>query len=198
MRYDEVSTPIPEWLDLIQIRNERELKTQYEKLGQEISKLGEEKSILCDTGKSLTKKVASLLELLGFQTEEKEDHELQDIEISDGDFNAYVECTGSTGNFGISKFRQLVDYIIDTDDTKGIFIGNPWMDKHPNERNLSEAFTEKVRKRAEQLQIALVTVPHLYRIFLEKQSDDDKTQIRKSLMNCVGLWNYPISNPDWS
>lgn len=195
VRFEELSKPAPEWLNSIMIRNESKLKTQYETLGRELQTLYEEKSILADDGHSLTRKVASLLEWLGFQAVEKESIGYQDIEISEGEFRAVIECTGSIGYFNIDKVRQLLEYIAIEEEAKGIFIGNPWKDKHPKNRDLHEAFTDRAIERARRLGVCLVTVPHLYRVCLDNQSDDEKARVRASLQNCEGLWQYPAS--DW-
>ncbi len=191
----EPSEARPDWLDSIGIRNEDELRDQYQTLGNKLEEINEEKSILADDGYTLTRKVANILESLGFQTEEREIYGKQDIEITEGGSKALIECSGSVGYFNIDKLRQLIDYLISEEEEKpkGIFIGNPLKNKHPKDRDL--AFTDNVEKRATQLGICLVTVPHLYRVFLEIESEDDKTRVRESLLNCVGLWQYPAS--DW-
>ena len=45
------------------------------------------------------------------------------------------------------------------------------------------------------LKVGLATVPHLYRVCLDIQSDDEKAKVRASLQNSEGLWQYPAS--DW-
>lgn len=196
IRFEELSKPPPEWLDSILIHNEGELKTQHETLAKELGMLYEEKSILADDGYSLTRKVASRLEWLGFQTVDKEVLGHQDIEISEGEFRAVVECTGSIGYFNIDKLRQLLEYMATEGDAKGIFIGNPWKNKHPKNRDLHKAFTDRVVEKARKLGVCLVTVPHLYRVCLDIQSNDEKGRVRESLYDCEGLWQYPAN--DWT
>lgn len=194
-RFEELSEPHPEWLDSIMVQDESQLREQYECLSNKLDRLYEEKSILAESGYTLTRKIASLLELIGFQTEEKEIQGIQDIEISDGEFAALVECSGRRGNFSIHKLRQLIDYLIDKEGSKGIFIGNPWRDLHPKDRDLSNAFTDGAKRRAESLGICLVTVPDLYRAYLDSHIDGERTAIRESLKNCNGLWQCRTS--DW-
>lgn len=193
LQYMEPSNPPPEWLDSIVVRNEEELKIQYDTLGKEIQRIREEKTILVDDGHTLTRKVASHLDWLGFQTVEKEIEGKQDIEISDDNFKGVVECSGSVKHIKIDKLRQLMDYAIEQ-GVKGIIIGNPWREKHPNSREISEAFTEPVVRRAEAQDICLVTVPHLYRVCLDIHADEKK-KVRDSLKGCKGLWQYPAK--DW-
>lgn len=192
----EPSEAEPDWLYSITIRNEDELKSKHQELQRELDGIFEEKTILAGDGYTLTRQVANILESIGFKTEEKEVEGKQDIEISEGEFEALVECTGSNGYFSIDKLRQLIDYLIsDGDRPKGIFIGNPWKRLHPKERDLSEAFTENVVTRANQLEICLVTVPHLFRAYLDCETDEDRKQLRDSLKTCSGIWQYPVS--DW-
>lgn len=193
-QYLEPSSPPPEWLDSIVVQNEEELKDQYDTIGKEIKRISEEKNILADTGKPLTRKVSSLLKSLGFQIVEKENKGKQDIDISEDDFKGVVECSGSVKHIQIDKLRQLMDYAFD-EGIKGIIIGNPWRLKHPNSRELSKAFTEPVVRRAEVMNIGLVTVPHLYRVFLDSDTAAKKKKVRDSLKRCVGLWKYPAK--DW-
>lgn len=191
----ESSESEPDWLLSIKIRNEDELRDKYQTLKNELGEINEEKRILADDGYTLTQKVANILQALGFQTEEKEVYGKQDIEIMEGKFKALIECTGGSGYFNIDKLRQLIDYLITDDEEKpkGIFIGNPWKNIHPKKRDLSKAFTENVVKRATQLEICLVTVPHLYRAYLACKTDENKEKLRESLKNCVGIWQYPVN-----
>ncbi len=106
-----------------------------------------------------------------------------------------MECTGKKANLNYGKFRQLIDHLFDTEGTKGIFVINPQKNLHPKDRDYTIAFADNVVKRAKQLEICLVTVPHLYRVFLDIKSEDEKVKIRESLKKCVGLWDYPVD--DW-
>ncbi len=185
----------PDWLDSINIRDEEKLKEQFQSIGDKLEKITEEKSILAADSHSLTSKITNILESFGFQAEDKETQGEHDIEIVDGDFNAILECTGSKAILKKDKFIQLTDRMNRREKTKGIFIINPWKNKHPKDRDLEKAFTEYVVLRAKQLDICLVTVPHLYRVFLDIESEDEKVKIRESLRNCKGMWDYPAG--DW-
>ncbi len=185
----------PNWLDSILIGDEEKLREQHRLLEEKMKEINDEKSILADDGHSLTQKVTLIFESLGFHAEDKEKKGKQDIDIIDGDFKAKVECTGGKAYFKIGKLRQLIDYLLSPEGSKGIFVGNPWKDIHPKDRDLSKAFTDNVVKRAEELGICLVTVPHLYRVYLENQPESKRRAVRKSLKKCKGLWQYPTS--DW-
>ncbi len=191
-KYSKISQPLPFWIDSIMIRNEEDIRSKYHSLEKELNQIREEKAILSGSGHSLTRKVAHHLEWLGFNTEEKESGGVQDIEITDGDFRGIVECAGSKGYFKIEKVRQLIEYVA-VEGVKGIFIGNPWKDIHPKERNLSKAFTDQVIKRATALNIGLITVPHLYRVCLDIKKEDEKDAVRDTIENCIGIWEYPSS-----
>lgn len=191
-RYLDVHESLPGWLESITVRNESELRENYRALEEELRRLSEEKAILCAYGSTLTRKVTLLLRELGFDASNKEIEGHEDIEIRDGDYVAIVECAGAEGFFKIEKLRQLMQYILEQ-NKKGIFIGNPWRKVHPDERNLSEAFSEECIDAAVRLQICLVSVPLLYRAHLECTSDDDKARLRESLKKCVDLWDYPLT-----
>jgi hypothetical protein len=187
----EVGGIPPKWLELISIRNEVELRNQYEALTKKLEELYDEKKILADDGLTLTRKIAVILNSLGFQTIEKDNLGDQDIEISDGEYRAIVECSGSTSSFNIDKLRQLLDYLTTEGVNHGMLVGNPWRKKHPKERDLSNAFSKKVLEKANQFGICLVTVPHLLRVYLDNQSESEKEAVRESLKTCKGLWEYP-------
>ncbi|MFX1563879.1 MAG: hypothetical protein ACFFDP_11310 [Promethearchaeota archaeon] len=191
-RFSVRISELPPWLDAIMIRNEAELIGRYNELRQKIEEISEEKTILAEYGKALTKKVAALFEWLGFHTEIRENEGIQDIEISEGKFIALVECSGQTGYFNIDKVRQLIDYIAE-EGGKGIFVGNPWRNKPPRERDLPKAFTDKVIERANVLDICLITVPHLFRVCLDVTRKTDKRKVRSSIKSCKGLWSFPSS-----
>ena len=193
LQYMDQSKPPPEWFDSFEVQNEEELKAQHDALGKEIQRIREEKKILIDDGTTLTRKIASHLEWLSFQTAEKEIEGKQDIEISDDKFKGIVECSGTMKHIKIRKLRQLMHCVL-TSEAKGIFIGNPWKDKHPKVRKTSEAFTRDVIEGAEKLDICLATVPRFYRVCLDTQTDAEKRKVRDSLKECKGLWKYPIKN----
>ncbi len=188
----------PSWLDSIFIRDEEKLRCQLHDIRNKLDEIEKEKSILADHGHSLSHKVTTILQSLGFHAEYKETKWLEDIEINDGDYKARIECTGKKGSLGKTKFRQVLEYLIDDrEKIRGIFILNPWYHIHPNDRDLSKAYEDSVVKMAEQLKICLVTVPHLYKVFLSCKSEDDKLRIRESLKMCVGLWDYHVDNWRW-
>lgn len=179
----------PKWLTEITIRNELELIRQYNELEQKIQKINDEKKILADYGITLTQKVAALFNWLGFSTEEKEIEGKHDIEISDGKYRAVVECSGSKGFFNIDKLRQLIEYTA-VEGVKGVFVGNSERDKHPRDRKLSQAFSEKALERAETLGLCLITVPDLFGVCLDISTESEKKSVRESIKVCKGQWQF--------
>lgn len=184
LSFVDLSEERPDWLNKIKIFDEKEVEKEYYTLKSTLSKYYKIKCILNDSGKTLTKKVNKIFKELGFQTKEKEIEGKEDILIKLGDSEGVIECSGSNGYFNIEDLDQLIRYITRT-WKKGIFVGNAFKQIEPKKRKVEKAFTDEVKKTANKLDICLITVPQLFKLYLDiRKNPELKASYCKKIMKC--------------
>lgn len=194
---DSVKTPPPEWSQAKEYSTKKELQiensitTENEKLSkinQQIKKLEKElveervlKDLLFEKGKALELAVNTALKILGYQSENFNDGNLEiDHVITSPEGERFIgECEGKdTSAISIDKFRQLEENI-QTDlqreeieePATGILFGNGFRLTKPEDR--AEQFTTKCLSSAKRGTI-LIRATDLYKVarYLSENKDD--------------------------
>ncbi len=212
----EIETP--DWVDTVAVpgadaHNVRmaELEEKAERIAEELSRLGEERSqllnfrvLLYGSGRSVLEPVVRrALREMGFKVLEPEDYDGEwDVDLSDEGIGASAvgEIEGSEGAINVDKLRQLLDYVEAEENEgrnrKGILLGNGYRLKGLNEPERGEQFTEMAVRRAGRYDYCLLPTMELFAAVCAtlKAPEDGalKKRVRDSILSTVGVWKFTV------
>ncbi|MBN3755910.1 hypothetical protein G3N95_23395 [Paraburkholderia sp. Tr-20389] len=136
-------------------------KTEYERF----------KGLLYVSSFELEKLVADCLKQLGGEVKPAR-YSQEEFVLEHQGKVLLAECKGVNKSIALTHLRQLADYLLRYEEDegsagKGILFGNAWRELPPEERDTNDQpiFPENVRKRALQLDIALVSTVEFFKAF---------------------------------
>jgi hypothetical protein len=194
-----------------------ELERQRNEIGEELSRLGTERSdllnfrvLLYGYGKSVLEPVVRrAFEKLGLKVLEPEEHEGEwDVDLTDEESGASAvgEVEGSEGAINVDKLRQLLDYVESEENAgrsrKGILVGNGYRLKRLDETERGEQFTQMAVTRAARYGYCLLPTTELFgavcAVLKSPEDEGLKKHIWKSIFSTVGPWKFitPKTTPE--
>lgn len=212
-------TPKPDWIDNVElpeqvrlidgkIRNDEseieQIELQIEKLKIEKQNFESYTALLFENGELLEQAIESSLELMGYQSENFQDGDLEidHIIVGPSGIRMIGESEGKDSSaIDIKKFRQLESNIGEDFEreeveapAKGVLFGNGYRLKKPKDRD--DQFTKKCITNAKRLRTALVRTMDLYDVvlYLLKNPTDEsyKKKCRDVLEETQGkIVNFP-------
>jgi hypothetical protein len=218
LRQDSEKTPPPEWSQAIDYSTKKETllrdsiiaeNEKISKINQQIKKLEKElseeqvlKDLLFEKGKVLEHAVNTALRILGYQSENFNDGNLEiDHVITSPDGGRFIgECEGRDSSaISIDKFRQLEENIqsdLQREEVEepalGILFGNGFRLTKPEDR--AEQFTTKCLSSAKRGTI-LIRTSDLYKVarYLSENKDDEYAkECREAILAGKGsIVNFP-------
>lgn len=194
--------PPPIWIKGITVPNETNDLAQLVKLRDDISKLqstfdGLEgklrkesriKKLLYEKDTALEEIVKESFEELGFACRKKGD---KDWMIS-SEMEGMLEVTGSEGSIDITKFRQLLNYLLDeTKETgvekKAILVANHFSDLPIEKRGAP--FTEKAIEGSKLHSICLLPTSELFKLICDlRLGKISARDVEKRILDTVGVF----------
>jgi hypothetical protein len=154
-----------------------EQREKVEKINAQINEIKSFRRLLYGTGSELENIVRKSLERLGSNVSPaKYSQEEYILEIEGQEF--LMEVKGVAKSISLTHLRQLNDYMLKYQEEtgkecKGILFGNPWRSIPPELRGTEETpiFPDNVVKRAEQLNISLVSSIAFFSAFVNALKD---------------------------
>ena len=188
MVHEEESILAPAWLENFSSPFEQQV---LKSLGQ----IEKGKRLLYTYDKTLKKAVAFAFEQLGFSVKILPDGTNADIIISDGTRKAVCEVKGHKNRQSArDDLVQLLGYVSDEENNKGIFVSNHEFFKEPDKRSL-EAFTLGAIDLGKKNDFSLLSTVDLYRVtemILRKElKQEDAEKIRHKIMTGSGIVRFP-------
>lgn len=184
----------PKWLDNFLTPKEKTLIENANVIEKELTKYGDFKRLIFESGDNLANITKKALEEYGFNVEVPGEGTVPDLEISlSTDLKGIVEIKGVHGIIDLDDMRQLLHYFVDKRDiekenVKGIFIANYGIDEEPDKRG--EAFSKDAIKLANNHNICLLTTLQIYYSLLKIwEGKISKEEVRNKIIETSGLCN---------
>jgi hypothetical protein len=179
--------PPPKWLEnyslpikgLLEKQGILEKKMQkaietYNKISYKIEEINAYRKLLYETGKPLENIIKKALEFIGISVI-KPKYTKADHCIFHSNLVYLIEAKGKKDSINVRDVRQLTDHVSDWECSKqssdphckGVFIGNPWREIEPKNRN-EPPFTPDAIRHANNSNLVLLTTIFLYEIVSAK------------------------------
>jgi hypothetical protein len=160
------------------------------------------RKLLYGTGKTVLEPVVRrAFRLLGFSIPDPGEYQQDwDLFVSDESGRTAIgEIGGFEGPIAVSKFRQLLHYVVSEGlegrSRKGLLIGNGFRLTPLDSQQRKDQFTNPVVQEADRQGFCLIPTTELFKVIcLVLQNADDevlKKQLRDSIFSTVGLWRCP-------
>jgi hypothetical protein len=195
----------PDWVSAYSLPGENEIIAKIEDLDNEILKIEKRKEgfeaeykrfemlkgLLYGQGKyGLEPSVREAFKILGFNVLEPDKYDEEyDLFSKEEDLIVIGEIEGSEKQVDNEKYRQLLEYVIDCEETlngkrvKGILIGNGFIKIKPEERE--EQFTDAAIRGCRSRRFCRITTFELYKAAQAVLSGAiQKEEIKKQILNC--------------
>jgi len=178
-------TPVPDWVDAIQIPTSASIQVKIDTLLSQIEtmqaecaelvverdKLDRYKKLLYSSGFEFEDIVAECLEKLGGVVSEARYSDEEFVLEYEGVVYV-VECKGVAKSISLTHLRQLDGYVLAYEEKeerpgKGLLFGNAWRDLPPVQRDTNDrpVFPTNVKTRAEERNIALISSVQFFEAF---------------------------------
>jgi len=182
---DQITVSFPPWLDSMQMPVVEPINAKISALQEQIEGLEAElllqqttkaeyerfKGLLYVSSFELEKLVAECLQMLGGVIKPAR-YSQEEFVLEHQGRVLLAECKGVSKSIALTHLRQLTDYLLRYEEDegaagKGILFGNAWRELPPDERDTNDQpiFPENVRRRALQLDIALVSMVEFFKAF---------------------------------
>ncbi|MEW6214931.1 MAG: hypothetical protein AB1478_07000 [Nitrospirota bacterium] len=195
----------PSWFLAYSLPGETEVITKIKGLDDEISKIEKRKeefqseynrfemlkSLLYEQGRyGLEPAVREAFRILGFNVLNPDEYDEEyDLFSKEEDLIVIGEIEGSEKQVDNEKYRQLLEYVIDCEETlngkrvKGILIGNGFIKIKPEERG--EQFTDAAIRGCRSRRFCRITTFELYKAVQAVLSEAvQREEIKKQILNC--------------